>query len=68
MGGAGAGPIHDTLIHGHGGKQMLAKAALLAIESFCTKFSFPAAGMPTHKQFKQPSPRLTKNVSTSKSL
>ena len=53
MGGAGAGPIRDTIIHGHGGKQMLTKAALLAIESFCTKFSFPAAGMPTHKQYKQ---------------
>jgi hypothetical protein len=53
MGGAGAGPIRDTLIHGHGGKQMLTKAALIAIESFCTRFNFPAARMPTHKQYRK---------------
>jgi hypothetical protein len=48
-GGSGAGPILATMTHGHGGKQMLSKAGFDFLESFNTRFSFPAAGMSSHK-------------------
>ena len=51
-GGSGAGPILDTMTHGHGGKQMLSQAGFNALESFNTRFSFPAAGMSSHKLYR----------------